>query len=95
MKGTNLNLGYKYNQERIKQGKTPERIEYGFRHIGGIGVEKTQYGHKLIRGTGIKVKNGIKRTEKEIKYYYSIGCLLKDYRLGKSIYETAVRSMCM
>lgn len=86
-------LRYNYNQERKAKGLKTKKIKYGFKDVGGIGVISDSTSHTLVRGTGSKVKTARERTEKEIKHYLSIGCLLNAYKISKPLYQTCVRSM--
>jgi short-subunit dehydrogenase len=38
-------------------------------------------------------EQALKRTQKEIEYYYSINCLLKNYKTSKYVFEACVRGM--
>lgn len=86
-------IRYNYNKERKEKGLKPKKIIYGWDEIGGIGVVTDLPDRTLIRGKGSKVKTAKERTEKEIEYYYSIGCLLKAYKTSKQIFQTLVRNM--
>lgn len=86
-------IRYNYNKDRKAKGLKPKEIIYSWDDIGGIGVVTNLPDRTLIRGTGHKVKTGKERTQKEIDYYYSIGCLLKTYKISKPIYEACVRGM--
>ena len=86
-------LRYNYNQERKAKCLKTKKIKYGFKDVGGIGVISDSTSHTLVRGTGSKVKTARERTEKEIKHYLSIGCLLNAYKISKPLYQTCVRSM--
>ena len=86
-------IRYEYNKKRKENGLKPRRIKYNMGDIGGIGVVFDKDDYTLIRGTGTKVGTALERTEKEIKHYLSIGCLLKAYKTTRPLFETCVRSM--
>ena len=86
-------IRYAYNQKRKANGKKPRQIKYGWDDIGGIGIVTNLPDRTLIRGKGSKVKTCKERTEKEIEHYKSIGCLLKDFKIARPVYETVVRSI--
>ena len=85
-------IRYEYNKKRNEKGLKRRKIIYGMDDIGGIGVV-TDRDYTLIRGKGNKIKTCKERTEKEIKNYLSIGCLLKNYKTSKPLFETCVRSI--
>ncbi len=60
--------------------------------IGGLGTVNG-FDYTITRGIGQNVKSNRLKTEKMFEDYKSVGCLLKDYRLSKSIFETVVRGM--
>lgn len=60
--------------------------------IGGLGtVDGKDY--TIIRGVGKNVKSNRTKTEKIFTDYKSVGCLVKDYRLSKSVFETVIRGI--
>lgn len=86
-------IRHEYNKKRRKDGKKSKEIIYHWDDIGGIGVVTNLPDRTMIRGKGSKIKTAKERTQKEIEYYYSIGCLLNCYKMGKPIYEACVRGM--
>lgn len=85
-------IRYEYNKKRKANGLKPRKIIYGMDDIGGIGVV-FEDDYTLVRGTGTKIKTCKERTEKEIEHYKSVGCLLKNYKTSKPLFETCVRAM--
>lgn len=84
---------YNYNKERKQKGLKPRKIVYSWSDIGGLGIVLDKDDFTLLRGTGKKVKTARNRTQKEIEHYLSIGCLLKNYKISKPLFETCVRAM--
>lgn len=86
-------IRYNYNEERKAKGLKPRQIKYTFNDIGGLGVVKDRDDYTIIRGKGTKISTCKKRTKKEIEHYKSVGCLLGDFKISRSVYETVVRSL--
>lgn len=88
---------YNYNKERKEKGLKTKKIKISYRKslelLGGLGVVTNLPDRTLLRGKGSKVRTCRERTQKEIEYYYSVGCLLKAYKISKPIYEACVRGM--
>lgn len=84
---------YNYNKERKEKGLKPRQIKYSQADIGGIGVVLDQKDHTLIRGKGKRVRTAQQRTQKEIKHYKSVGCLLKCYKINKNVFNSVIKSI--
>lgn len=67
--------------------------ETGKKKIGGLGSVDNLLDRTILRGTGKNVTANRLKTEKKIENYLTIGCLSKDYKISKVVYEAAVRAM--
>lgn len=60
--------------------------------IGGLGTVNGK-DYTIVRGVGANVKSNRQKTQKTITDYKSVGCLVKDYRLSKSVFESVIRGI--
>jgi RNA-directed DNA polymerase len=60
--------------------------------IGGLGTVNGK-DYTISRGVGTNVKSNREKTEKLFSDYKSVGCLIKDFRMSKAIFETVIREM--
>ena len=67
--------------------------ETGKRKIGGLGSVDNLPDHTILRGTGRNVSSNRKKTNKTIENYLSVGCLEKDYKISRVIFEAAIRGL--
>lgn len=77
--------------KRRKEGKKIRK--YTISDLGGLGSVNNLPDRTILRGTGHKVKTARERTNKTIPNYLSMGCLEKDYKIGKVVFEAAVRGL--
>lgn len=61
--------------------------------IGGLGSVNDQPDHTILRGTGKNVTANRQKTDKEIKGYFTLGCMQNALLTRRSVYETLVRSL--
>lgn len=68
-------------------------VQTGKRKIGGLGVVTNLPDRTILRGTGKHVTANRLKTEKIIPRYLTIGCLSKNMKMGKEIYNACVRAL--
>lgn len=65
----------------------------GKKKIGGLGSVNNLPDRTILRGTGRHVKSNRLKCDKQIPGYLSLGCLSKNYKMSKCIYEATVRNL--
>lgn len=67
--------------------------ETGKKKIGGLGSVDNLSDRTILRGTGKNVTSNRNKTKDIIDNYLTVGCLSKNYKISKVVYEAAVRAM--
>lgn len=65
----------------------------GKRKIGGLGVVTNLPDKTILRGTGKNVTANRQKTDKILPSYLTVGCMAKNMKMGKEIYNACVRSL--